>query len=101
MALPDEMQIGFLEQDKDFPFLSRLVSSTPCSSCALVAKPKGKNTNASSEPDEKLINFLNNMSSKYGNPELISYDSCLKKLNMIGWDKNDPLYFSAFSLIIG
>ncbi|XP_024960315.1 L10-interacting MYB domain-containing protein-like [Cynara cardunculus var. scolymus] len=61
------------------------VSSTPCSSRVPVEKHKRKKTMATtSELDEKLIKILDTMASKYGNPELFSYESCLKKLNEPG-----------------
>ncbi|KAL6577298.1 hypothetical protein OROMI_011574 [Orobanche minor] len=76
------------------------MSSTPCTSRAPVGKAKGKkSTKPTSELDEKLIHFLDSMSSRYGNPELVSYDSCLKKLNDLGWERDDPLYRIAFSLL--
>ncbi|XP_024965558.1 uncharacterized protein LOC112505792 [Cynara cardunculus var. scolymus] len=51
------------------------------------------------ELDEKFIKFLDSMASKYGNPELVSYDTCLKILNDLGWKKDDPLYHIFFSLL--
>ncbi|KAL6548760.1 hypothetical protein OROGR_008526 [Orobanche gracilis] len=76
------------------------MSSTPCTSRAPVEKAKGKkSTKPTSELDEKLIHFLDSMSSRYGNPELVSYDSCLKKLNDLGWERDDPLYRIALSLL--
>ncbi|XP_024961100.1 uncharacterized protein LOC112501644 [Cynara cardunculus var. scolymus] len=89
-----------IEEEINFPSDQALVSSTPCSSRALVEKHKLKKTMATtSELEEKLIKFLDTMASKYGNPELFSYESCLKKLNELGWAKDDPLYRIAFSLL--
>ncbi|KAJ9546352.1 hypothetical protein OSB04_018895 [Centaurea solstitialis] len=38
------------------------------------------------------------MSSKY-NPEVVSYEACLKKLDDLGWEKDDPLYGIAIALL--
>ncbi|KAJ9539185.1 hypothetical protein OSB04_031918 [Centaurea solstitialis] len=74
------------------------MSSTPTpTSRPPVAKPKG-NANVNSDLDDKLIKFLDHMSSKY-NPEIVSYEICLKKLDDIGWEKDDPLYGIAIALL--
>ncbi|KAJ9552517.1 hypothetical protein OSB04_016562 [Centaurea solstitialis] len=76
-----------------------LSSSPTPTSRAPVAKPKGKkNANVNSDLDDKLIKFLDHMSSKY-NPEVVSYEACLKKLDDLGWEKDDPLYGIAIALL--
>ncbi|KAJ9564195.1 hypothetical protein OSB04_000161 [Centaurea solstitialis] len=74
-------------------------SSDQVTSRAPVAKPKGKKkANVNSDLDDKLIKFLDHMSSKY-NPEVVSYEACLKKLDDLGWEKDDPLYGIAIALL--
>ncbi|CAH9104904.1 unnamed protein product, partial [Cuscuta epithymum] len=78
--------------------------STSTGQCSKSKKLKTKGKQANSAIDEEVLTVIRLVASKHAKPEAPSkpepptFDDCMNKLKMLGWEGDDPLYGVALAI---
>ncbi|CAH9098633.1 unnamed protein product [Cuscuta epithymum] len=94
-----------VEEEVEFQGAQAMSTSTgQCSSHKQSKKLKSKGKQANSAIDEEFLNVIRLVASKHGKPEAPSkpepptFDDCMNKLKMLGWEEDDPFYGVALAI---
>ncbi|CAH9128021.1 unnamed protein product [Cuscuta epithymum] len=94
-----------VEEEVEFQGAHTMSTSTgQCSSHKQSKKLKSNGKQANSAIDEEFLNVIRLVASKHVKPEAPlkpeppTFDDCMNKLKMLGWEEDDPLYGVALAI---